>query len=58
MFKNQRNFPLKWGLILVVLTIVLLNQSYEFALMGLTTFILAYLSKGIRRKKPTYFDNN
>ncbi len=61
MFKNSKikvnnvkkinHYQLIGLTLLLLLTLLSLTQSYHFAMMGLTTFILAYLSKGMRRKK-------
>ena len=56
MSKLKTSLPFKWILPLVILTTLGLTQSYGFAMMGLTTFMLAYLSKGIRRKKRASLD--
>ncbi|MGK7933395.1 MAG: hypothetical protein AB4041_18450 [Microcystaceae cyanobacterium] len=51
MSSSKTTVSFKWILPLIILTVLGLTQSYEFTMMGFTTFILAYLSKGIRRKK-------
>jgi energy-coupling factor transporter transmembrane protein EcfT len=35
--------------LLLLVTVILTTRFFAFGMMGLTTFVLAYLSKGIRR---------
>ena len=37
--------------LLILATALLMTQSFELGMAGLTTFLLAYLSKGIRVKR-------
>jgi len=39
--------------LLIITIAALLTHSYNFAMMGLTTFLIAYISKGMRRYRPT-----
>jgi hypothetical protein len=51
MFKFKPLLSIKLILPLMIITPLMLTQSYSFTMMGLTTFFLAYLSKGMRRRK-------
>ncbi len=49
----SRKFP-NWLLgLLLVLTVTLTTQYFQFGMMGLTVFMLAYLTKGMRRQKKS-----
>ena len=37
-------------ILVVVITAMIINYSYSMSMMFLTTFVLAYLTKGSRRK--------
>jgi hypothetical protein len=39
--------------LLIVATAAMVTHSFELGMMGLTTFGLAYLTKGIRRVRST-----
>ena len=39
-------------ILLFSLTILGTTHNFRFTMMGLITFVLAYLSKGIRRRSP------
>ncbi|WP_206817650.1 hypothetical protein [Chroococcus sp. FPU101] len=51
MFKS-RKIPVILILILLIGTALATSQYFEFGMMGLTGFVLAYLGKGIRKVKP------
>lgn len=38
------------AILLFVLTVLGTTHNYRFAMMGLVTFVLAYLTKGMRRR--------
>lgn len=44
--------------ILAILTAMAISHYYEVGMMGLTVFILAYLSKGMRRIKGRRQEKN
>ncbi|ACB53640.1 hypothetical protein cce_4292 [Crocosphaera subtropica ATCC 51142] len=47
-------FPI-WLLgLLLVLTATLTTQYFQYAMMGLTVFVLAYLTKGMRKHNKKY----
>ncbi|MDJ0581659.1 hypothetical protein [Crocosphaera sp.] len=50
MFKKLPNWV--WVLLLV-LTATATTQYFQYAMMGLTVFVLAYLTKGMRRQKKS-----
>ena len=46
-------FPIWFLSLLLILTATLTTQYFQFGMMGLTVFVLAYLSKGMRRQKKS-----
>ncbi|MDJ0600221.1 MAG: hypothetical protein QNJ37_15445 [Crocosphaera sp.] len=47
-------FPIWFLSLLLILTATLTTQSLQFAMMGLTVFMLAYLTKGMRKNKNKF----
>jgi len=50
-FNNTAVFNRYSGLLALVITVVGVNYFYSVSMMLLTTFVLAYLSKGSRSRK-------
>ncbi len=48
-----RKFPIWLLSLLLMLTAILTTQYFQFGMMGLTVFTLAYLTKGMRRQKKS-----
>ncbi|MDJ0843492.1 hypothetical protein [Crocosphaera sp.] len=46
-----KKFPIWFLSLLLILTATLTTQYFQYAMMGLTVFVLAYLTKGMRRQK-------
>lgn len=43
--------------LLLILTATFTTQYFNFAMMGLTVFLLAYLTKGVRKNKKPFKSN-
>ncbi|CCQ49229.1 hypothetical protein CWATWH8502_2447 [Crocosphaera watsonii WH 8502] len=46
-------FPIWFLGLLLILTATATTQYFQYSMMGLTVFVLAYLTKGIRRQKKS-----
>ncbi len=47
----SKKFPYWLIGVLFILTAIIINRYFEVGMMGLTIFVLAYLTKGMRRSK-------
>ncbi|MGK7957761.1 MAG: hypothetical protein AB4063_21295 [Crocosphaera sp.] len=47
-------FPIWLLSVLLILTATLTTQYFQFGMMGLTVFTLAYLTKGMRKNKNKF----
>lgn len=48
--KLSQHYPIGLLGLLLLITVTLTTRYFDFAMMGLTVFVFAYLSKGMRKR--------